>query len=414
VHQEYASRFFGDRQGRLSLAYGITSTLSVGDQVYRAMEDQEALESGERVGPRFFATGEPIDGSRVYYNFMRPTTSDEQMGIELSRARALDYDYVKTYVRLPADRMKVAIDAAHEMGVPSGSHYISPGAHLGQDGTTHLAATQRLGYARTITATGNSYADVPAMYGEGKRSVTTTLFTEDFLYGPELQADPRLALMPSWEREDLLEGTADRTAPPSDPDCVTPQCKEVQTLGRIGEAGGRVLVGTDSPLDNVAIGVHANLRELVGYGWTPYDALRAAIVNPAEQMGVSQDLGVLRPGKVADLVFVEGNPLEDINDMWNIRMTMSAGELYTVEDLLGPFAGSTGSTQPASASAGAVEGTPTFFTHTDATVPAPATEVTQRSDASVTSTYWWHAPEVVAAEYEHTCDAYEDFGRDHH
>lgn len=168
VHQEYASRFFGDRQGRLSLSYGITSTVSVGDQVYRAMEDREALEAGERVGPNFYATGEPIDGSRVYYNFMRPTTSDEQVELELSRARALDYDFLKTYVRLPADRMRTVIDAAHDMGVPSGSHYLSPGAHLGQDGTTHLAATQRLGFARTSTATGSTYSDVPTLYGAGR------------------------------------------------------------------------------------------------------------------------------------------------------------------------------------------------------------------------------------------------------
>ena len=78
VHQAYESRFFGDRQGRVSLAWGITSTLSVGDQVYRAMEDRDSLRAGARVGPRFYATG-LVDGSRVYYNFMRPTRSDAQV-----------------------------------------------------------------------------------------------------------------------------------------------------------------------------------------------------------------------------------------------------------------------------------------------------------------------------------------------
>ena len=112
------------------------------------------------------------------------------------------------------------------MGVPSGSHYMSPGLLLGQDATTHLAATQRLGYARTMSATGQSYADVPAIYGAGRRVVTTTLFTEDTLYAAELADDPRLALMPAWERESLLAGIADNTAPPSDPRCETSACCE--------------------------------------------------------------------------------------------------------------------------------------------------------------------------------------------
>ena len=62
VHQAYESRFFGDRQGRVSLAWGITSTLSVGDQVYRAMEDRDSLRAGARVGPRFYATGSRSTG----------------------------------------------------------------------------------------------------------------------------------------------------------------------------------------------------------------------------------------------------------------------------------------------------------------------------------------------------------------
>ncbi|MGP4019353.1 LpqB family beta-propeller domain-containing protein [Saccharopolyspora sp. 5N708] len=392
VHQEHESRFYGDRQGRISLAYGVTSTMSVGDQVYRAMEDREALTAGDRIGPRFYATGEPIDGSRVYYNFMRPTSSDGQVEFELSRARALDYDMVKTYVRLPANRMKTVIDAAHEMGVPSDSHYLSPGAHLGQDGTTHLAATQRLGYARTLTATGTSYGDVAALYGAGKRSVTATLFTSDFLYGEEMAADPRMALLPPWTRQDLLETTAGNTTPPSDPRCETAECLEVEALGNIAAAGGRVLAGTDSPLTYVAIGLQANLREMVGYGWDEYDALRTATVNAAQNLGVADDVGTLEPGKVADLIMVEGNPLEDIDAAMDVRMTMVGGHLHTREELLAPFTATppAGGTQALQA-AGA---------------PAPATSVAERANPAAASRYWWHAPEIVATDYEHSCDAY--------
>lgn len=398
VHQEYESRFYGDRQGRISLAYGITSTLSVGDQVYRAMEDRESLDSGARVGPRFYATGEPIDGSRVYYNFMRPTTGDEQVERELSRAEALDYDMIKTYVRLPADRMRTVIEAAHELGVLSASHYLSPGAHLGQDGTTHLAATQRLGYARTLTATATSYGDVVALYGQGGRSVTATLFTTEFLGAEEISADPRLALYPSWTREKLLADTRDNTTAPADPDCDSADCREVRALRAVAEAGGRVVAGTDAPLAYVGAGLHANLRELVGYGWSPYDALRTATVNAAENLGVAEDVGTLEPGKVADLVLVRGNPLRDIDAAMNVEATMVGGHLYTLAELLGPYTGGHGATTAAAATG-------------EEAAPAPATVVSEWADPKVGARYWWHAPEVVAADHAHSCSAYDRPGR---
>ena len=390
VHQAYESRFFGDRQGRVSLAWGITSTLSVGDQVYRAMEDRDSLRAGARVGPRFYATGEPVDGSRVYYNFMRPTRSDAQVRRELTRAKRLDYDFVKSYVRLQATRMAMVVSAAHALGVPSSSHYLTPGALVGQDGTTHLAATQRLGYAHTLTPTGHSYDDVPALYGRGNRTVTTTLFTTDFLTTGELEGDRRLRLLPPWKRESLLAATADNTSDPTDRDCTSAECMEVRSLLRIHRAGGQVLVGTDSPLDNVAIGVHANLQEMVGYGWTPYAALRAAIVTPARYLGVSDDVGTLRPGKVADLIAVEGNPLRDIDAAARVRMTMVGGQRYTPRQLLKPFRNVRTSGRDA-----VLPG------------PAPATSVRGRVPASAGSRFWWHDPEVVAEQYAHACDAYE-------
>ncbi len=402
VHQAYESRFFGDRQGRISLAYGVTSTLSVGDQVYRALEDRDSLDAAERVGPRFYATGEPVDGSRVYYNFMRPTTSDADVERELERPRTMDYDFLKTYVRLPASRMATVVREAHRLGLRSSSHYLTPGAFVGQDGTTHLAATQRLGFARTLTATGHSYSDVPALYGKGNRTVTSTLFTTDFLTTDEVVSDPRLALLPPWKRQALLTATSDNAAEPSDPSCSTAACMEAQTLERIQEAGGTVLVGTDSPLDNVGLGVHANIQEMVGYGWAPYDALRAAIVSPARYLGVAGDVGTLKHGKVADLIAVRGNPLRDVDAAARVEITVAGGRVWRQRRLLAPF------TAAASARAAAdpAEG------------PAPATDVTSRVNRSVARKYWWHHPELVAEQYAHACDAYEglelqqeEFGR---
>src|SRR5438132_6852620 len=110
------------------MTFGVTTLNSVGDPAYRAVETRESFASGDRVGPRYFASGEAIDGERVYYNFMRPTVSEAQLTLELARAQALDYDLLKTYVRLPHEWQKQAMTFAHQkMGVVTTSHYMLPG-----------------------------------------------------------------------------------------------------------------------------------------------------------------------------------------------------------------------------------------------------------------------------------------------
>lgn len=344
VHYTYSERFFGSRQGRINLAYGVTSTVSVGDRVYRAIEDREALKSGNRVGPRYFAMGEPIDGSRVYYGFIgRPTRSIEQIPLEMSRALELDYDMMKTYVRLNAKRMALVTDIAHAgLGVPTKSHYLAPGAFVGQNGTTHLSATQRLGYARTESVTSQTYEDVIKLYGEGHRSATTTFFTSDFLLADEVRGDPRTQLFPPWDREELLSDSGfgavgDNVEYPSDPDCDTGACRHARTFKAISDHGGVILTGTDAPLDHFGLGVHANLRVLGAYAFSPHEALLTATRRPAEQLGVDEDLGTLEPDKLADMVFVEGDPLNQIEDAMQVKMTMKNGELFTIRDLVEPF-----------------------------------------------------------------------------
>jgi Tol biopolymer transport system component len=378
VHQENEARLFGDRTGRGFLAYGVTSTLSVGDKVYRAVEDREALRAGARLGPRFFTMGEPLDGSRIFYDFMRPTTSLEQMVLELTRVRELDYDYMKTYVRLPADRMAFASDTGHALGIPGGGHYFSPGLFVGQDGTTHLAATQRLGYARTETATTSTYADVAATYGAGTRFIETTNATNDVLFPYDCAGDPRARLFPPWRNASC------GTQPPDpDPICLTGRCKRVRTFARVRDAGGTVMVGTDFPLGgDLAQTIHAEIRALVLYGWTPYQALLTATVNPPKLLGIERDLGTLKPGKLADMAFVEGNPLERIEDTLNVRMTMINGVLYTPQALMDGFFGVARATAVAN---------PTHRL----LAPVP--------DHPANVQWWWHTAEYLhdAMQYHH-------------
>jgi imidazolonepropionase-like amidohydrolase len=344
VHQELDRSFLGARQGAQQLAYGVTTTVSMGDPAYAALEDREALASGRRIGPRLFSNTEPIDGSRVYYDFMRPVVNQPQLERELARLEAFDADSLKTYVRLPFRLQAQAIAFGHRLGLPAFSHYWYPALAFGQDGESHVSATQRLGFSRTESASGITYPDVIRTAASAKTSLTSTLFDATTLLAddPGLLADPRLPrLYTPWQYEELRAGA--QAAATTDQAAIRlGLARSVAALRDVLRAGGRVLAGTDLPLDPVAVGLHLNLRAMVRFGMTPYEALQTATRQPARQLGVSRDLGTVAPGKLADLAFVAGDPLRRIEDAANVRMVMTDGRLRTVDGLLEPFPEATG------------------------------------------------------------------------
>jgi Tol biopolymer transport system component len=339
VHWHLRGRAWGDRQGRLWLAYGVTTTRSPGDPVYQMLETREALESGNRIGPRFLGTGEAIDGSRVYYNFMRPTLSYKQLDLELARAAELDYDMIKTYVRLPVDYQQAVIRSAHAAGLPLSSHYLYPAANIGMDGMEHTGATNRLGYSHTVSRTGRAYQDAVTLFTRSGMSLTPTLFNSKALYADDrsLVEDERTkVLFPKWEYDRYVTD-ANNANTPAGATMRRILAANVEMVLRVHRGGGLVISGTDAPLDNVATSLHQNLRAMVEFGFTPREALTTATRNPARWLGLEGKIGVLKPGAYADLVLVDGNPLADIRAAAAVRRTVVGGVQRTVAELLAPF-----------------------------------------------------------------------------
>jgi cytosine/adenosine deaminase-related metal-dependent hydrolase len=375
-HWHLRGRAWGARQGNLWLSYGITTTRSPGDPVYQMQETREALANGTLRGPRYFATGEAIDGSRVYYNFMRPTLSVRQLGLELDRVEGLAYDLVKTYVRLPIDYQRRAIAAVHQLGLQLSSHYLYPAEHLGMDGMEHTGATNRLGYSHTVSRLGRAYADVVTLFTKAGLSVTPTLFNSTMAHVDDasLLTDRRTTtLYPSWEYA-ALQAEVDTARGPAGVTTRELLRGNVDMVLRIHRGGGLVISGTDSPLDNIAVSLHANLRSMVAGGFTPYEALTTATRNPARWLNLEDKLGVIAPGAQADLSFVTGDPLSDIRAAAAVEQVMIAGKLHTVDDLLAPYAVST----------------PTAPAVRVANAPQP---LTREQAHAHDSTYWWHEPE---------------------
>ncbi|MFB6576272.1 amidohydrolase family protein [Streptomyces sp. NPDC056402] len=318
---------YGARQGALHLAYGVTTVVSLGGSAYEQARLREDIRAGLLAAPRLLAGGELLDGSRVAYSMGRAHRTRAGFARSLARAAALDWDFVKTYVRAPYPYMAEAARFAHErLGVLAGSHLCAPGIRSGQDLTTHLVATERAEYGHGATPRGHTYQDTLEVYTRGGFDLIATPFTALPLIGadPALADDPRVAsLMPPW---DVAAVRAAAAGPPSAEQSAALE-REVGVYRRVIEGGGHLALGTDAPLTPVGLHLHLSLRALHRYGLTPAEALTTVTSAPARMFGVADRLGTVEPGRIADLTLVDGDPFTDFDDLVRVRATVRGGSL---------------------------------------------------------------------------------------
>jgi imidazolonepropionase-like amidohydrolase len=332
---------YGDRLGRIWLAYGITTVRNPASDGYDALEQKEAIGSGARLGPRVFATGGPLDGSRIYYAGGVPLSGAGQLPQELQKTTQLGYDLIKTYVRLDDRLQKQAIDFAHANGMPVTSHEIYPAIASGADGVEHIRGTSRRGYSPKVSALFHSYQDVADLLIASKMTITPTIgisggaFALQLARDPSVIADPRFrTLFPA-----SVIGTMEQMVK------NIPAAAELNTLAevlkpmgdlvrRIVKGGGVVIAGTDSPIFPYAVSYHAELEIFQDAGLTPFEVLQTATVRAAEALGEGANLGSIEAGRLADLVILTGDPLADIKNARKVRAVIKNGQAYTLDELL--------------------------------------------------------------------------------
>jgi len=262
--------------------------------------------------------------------------SERHLEMELERARALEHDLIKSYVRMPDLQQRRIVEFAHATGIPASSHEVFPAASVGIDGVEHTTGTSRRGYSPKVTTLQRSYGDVSAIVGAANMSFTSTMtlgptwlrriVAED----PALANDPRFALLPPWLEEPVRRmGAATRggAAGAGGGDATADAGPIGEMVMAMQRAGARVVAGTDTP--NPA-NLHAELRAYVAAGMTPYEALRAATIVPADALGL--EAGAIERGRIADLAIVEGNPLERIGDAYRVRGVIANGRVVPVPE----------------------------------------------------------------------------------
>jgi hypothetical protein len=310
---------FGAAQGRAWLAFGVTTVRSPGNTPYEAVEDREANEAGVRPGPRVYGTGYLMEWNRVYYKMGIAISNVSQFEMELERARVLQHDLIKSYVRLPDLQQKRMVEFAHTNGIPVATHEIFPAALVGVDNTEHTGATSRRGYSPKNTAS-MAYEDVVQLFGKSERILcpmiatvgTRALFDKD----PELRKDLRFNLYPQWIQRQVTQQTSTFVA-------QDPRGGPGKMVLDIMKAGGLVVTGTDGPN---GINLHGELMSYVMAGMSPFDALKAATVNPAKALNV--ETGTIEPGKLADLIAIDGDPLKDISSTYKVKKVIANGRVY--------------------------------------------------------------------------------------
>jgi len=317
---------------QLMLSYGITTAQSVAGPLHQSIEMREALEAGNLIGPRLFVSPPLWEGNRLFYSFARTLRTPQVADIEIAKAKRFDVDFLKSYVRAPIPVMARIAQGAQDLGIPSGTHMVQPGAATGLAGTTHLSATQRMGYGwpksfvRAIT-----YQDGADVYGKADFHLIDTLFSAGALAGldPAIVTDPRFILVPP----NFVPGLQSATPPTAAQ--LASIVNDATQQAKVKAAGALVANGTDSPLVVPGISLHLNMRgaalvqgNLAALYSVTRDAARMALVG--------EDLGTIEKGKLADLIAVRGNPLLDLRAAAAVQVVLKNGRVFTQDDILAP------------------------------------------------------------------------------
>ncbi len=322
---------------------------------------RDEIAKGSLQGPRMLVASPIIDGPQpVWPNSI--TARDEAEGRKaVTRVKQWGADFVKVYSLLPREAYFGIADEARKQGLPFEGHVpltvsAAEASDAGQKSIEHmtgivLACSDKEAELRSELAKANPPA---ARSATEKRALETfsakketELFARFIKNGtwqcptltvrrstayqddPNFREDGRLRFIPRH----ILERWGMRMANRSGESYANAKRmfqKEVEVIGDMSRAGVPLLAGTDTgnPYCFPGFSLHDELVLLVKAGLTPTESLRAATLNPAKFFGLDQKLGSIEQGKLADLVLLEANPLEDIRNTQRIDAVIMNGRFY--------------------------------------------------------------------------------------
>jgi imidazolonepropionase-like amidohydrolase len=304
-----------------NLAFGVTTAHDPSASTEMVFSEAEMIRAGRVVGPRLFSTGTILYGADGDFRAVINSLDDARR--HLRRLQAVGAFSVKSYNQPRRDQRQQVLQAARELGmlvVPEGGSFFYHNMTMVADGHTGIEHAipvwpLRRDVQQLWAATGVGYTPT-LIVGYGG------LWGEEFWYQESNV----------WEHERLLRFTP---RPVVDARSIRRPTFPAWDLNHIGlaesakaltDAGVRVHLGAHGQLQG--LGAHWELWMFGQGGMTPLEAIRAATLNGAHYLGMEADLGSLEAGKLADLLVIDGNPLDDLRQSERIRLVMANGRLY--------------------------------------------------------------------------------------
>ncbi len=343
----------------LFLQYGVTTVRDAGgDITSHVLSWRTQIAQGTLAGPRIFTSGPKLDGSAPAWNGSLRVVDSADVALAFDSLQALGVDYAKTYDgNLTAERYYDLVRMAEARGLPITGHMplaadVRAAARLGLDGSEHLyyvlkacspqaarLTEQGLGYGMvpTLMATYDSTlaAEVFAELSTRRVYVTPTLYIGRVLAelaGADHAGDTLLkqigpGIRQTYTRRIEAARRARATGNDTRQRMVTTAAAMIAPMYA---AGLPLLAGSDcGPFNSFVYpgeSLHAELAELVAAGLTPLQALRTSLVHGPQFLGLEAYYARVAPGRVADLILLADNPLEDIGHLQTLRAVWVRGQ----------------------------------------------------------------------------------------
>jgi imidazolonepropionase-like amidohydrolase len=304
-----------------SLAYGVTTEHDPSNDTEEVFAASELLKAGMITGPRLFSTGTILYGAEGSFKAVIDNLDDARS--HLRRLKAVGAFTVKSYNQPRRDQRQEILEAARDlkmMVVPEGGstfYWNMTQIIDGHTGVEHALPVAPL------------YNDVVTLFARSGVGYTPTLIV---CYGGLMGENYWYMKTNVWENQRLLtyvprslvDARSRRRLMAADDDWH--HFAVAKGVKSILDAGGRAQLGAHGQLQG--LGAHWELWMLAQGGMTPMEALRCATLYGAAYIGLDREIGSIEEGKLADIVVLDRNPLENIRNSDSVRFVMLNGRLY--------------------------------------------------------------------------------------
>jgi len=336
---EMHTHFSGVEFGPAMLAAGITTARDCGGDFDFLTAIRDGIERQHRLGPRLLLAGLVDASGPDAFGAVRADTPAEAQSV-VARYKAAGFQQIKLYTSLKPEVVEVLAKEAHLVGmtvtghVPSALNAIT-GVKAGMDQINHLGFVTPV-----LRDPPKSQTDSEGMDLNSERAKEAILFFQEHhtVIDPtaswgEMAGHPQTVDVASFEpgitKAPFTLSTKFMSLGNSTTAVAIFQQRIVQSeqvIGVFHKANIPIVAGSDTGL--LGYGLYRELELYVKAGMTPLEAIQSATIVPARAMNLAAESGTIEPGKRADVILVDGNPLENISDIRKVSRVVTNGRMY--------------------------------------------------------------------------------------